>query len=257
MPRIAHSEKVLNGKGRVILYENGDSAGKWFYKEKIEGSKDSYKTKVIDGANTLEEAKERVIEIAFELAKDPVKPSVINSNIDPLDLIAREEKLLRQKERLNRAEQKKNNPKISLEKAFKDWFKQEQKRVDAGALAQSSFDHKFNCCRHIKFYLKHKKVSMSSQINESTFDDYCIFRLKDTDKRILIQRELSVLGEFIKSYLVKYKYIPARLWLDGQFLPKIDVRQTDRDANPAINPEDWGVIINHIRNNWRKEAYET
>ena len=256
MPRIAHSEKVLNGKGRVILYENGDSAGKWFYKEKIEGSKDSYRSRCIEGANTLEEAKERVIEIAFDLAKDPVKPTVINPNIDPLDLIAREEKLLRQKERLNRAEQKKNNPKISLEKAFKDWFTQEQKRVDAGALAQSSFDHKFNCCRHIKFYLKHKKVSITSQINESTFDDYCIFRLKDTDKRILIQRELSVLGEFIKSFLVKHKYIEARLWMDGQFLPKIEVRQSDRDANPAINPEDWEVIINHVRNKWRKEAYE-
>ena len=74
----------------------------------------------VEGANTLEEAKERVIEIAFDLAKDPVKPTVINPNIDPLDLIAREEKLLRQKERLNRAEKKKNNPKISLEKAFKD-----------------------------------------------------------------------------------------------------------------------------------------
>ena len=106
MPRIAHSEKVLNGKGRVILYENGDSAGKWFYKEKIEGSKDSYRSRCIEGANTLEEAKERVIEIAFELAKAPVKPTVINPNIDPLDLIAREEKLLRQKDRLNRAEQK-------------------------------------------------------------------------------------------------------------------------------------------------------
>ncbi len=29
---IAHLEKVLNGKGRVILYENIDSAGKWFYR---------------------------------------------------------------------------------------------------------------------------------------------------------------------------------------------------------------------------------
>ena len=40
MPKIAHSEKVLNGRGRLILYENGDSAGKWFYKEKVEGSKE-------------------------------------------------------------------------------------------------------------------------------------------------------------------------------------------------------------------------
>ena len=130
------------------------------------------------------------------------------------------------------------------------------KRVDAGAFAQNSYDHKLNCCKKIRGFLKWKKITMTSQINETSFDDYCIYRLKDTDKRILIQRELSVLGEFIKSYLVKHKYIQARLWLDGQFLPKIEVRQSDRDANPAINPEDWEVIINHVRNKWRKEAYE-
>ena len=114
MPKIAHSEKVLNGRGRLILYENGDSAGKWFYKEKVEGSKDSYKTRCIEGANNLEEAKERVTEIAFDLAKDPIKPTILNPNIDPLDLIAREEKLLRKKERLAREELKKQQPKITL-----------------------------------------------------------------------------------------------------------------------------------------------
>ena len=97
---------------------------------------------------------------------------------------------------------------------------------------------------------------MTSQINETTFDDYCICHLKDTDKKILIQRELSILGEFIKSYLVKYKFIPARLWLDGQFLPKIEVRQSDRNANPAINAEDWKTINDYVRDVWRKDAYE-
>ena len=103
--------------------------------------------------------------------------------------------------------------------------------------------------------LKTKKLTLTNHIDESSFDDYCIFRLRDTDKRLIIQRELSVLGEFIKSYLVKNKYVEARLWMDGQFLPKIAVRQTDRDANPAINPEDWETIIKYIRNDWRKEAY--
>ena len=256
MPQIATQETVLNGRGRVLLYANGNGAGNWYYKEYVK-AKRSYREKKIEGATNLQEAIELAPQVAIELAQSlAAKPPTL-STIDPLDLMAREEKLQRAKEKLFKAKKKEENPKINLEKAFKDWFKQEQKRVDAGALAQSSFDHKFNCCRHIKFYLKHKKVSMSSQINESTFDDYCIFRLKDTDKRILIQRELSVLGEFIKSYLVKFKYVEARLWMDGQFLPKIEVRQSDRDANPAINPEDWEVIINHVRNKWRKEAYET
>lgn len=256
MPKIAHSEKVLNGRGRLILYENGDSAGKWFYKEKIEGSKDSYKTRCIEGANNLEEAKERVTEIAFDLAKDPIKPTILNPNIDPLDLIAREEKLLRKKERLAREEQKKQQPRITLDKAIKDWLLQQSKRVQAGDAADSTYSHKYNCCRHIRFYLKHKKITLTSQINETSFDDYIIFRMHDTDKKIVIQRELSILGEFIKSYLVKNKYIPARLWLDGQFLPKITVRQSDRDANPAINPEDWNTIVDYVRDVWRKEAYE-
>ena len=238
-----------------MQYANGNSAGKFFYKEYIKGER-RYKSKEIVGASTIEQAKELAPQVAIELAQDAVNKPSLTTSIDPLDLIAREEKLQRAKEKLFKAKKKEENPKINIEKAFKTWFDQEQKRVDAGALAQSSFDHKFNCCRHIRFYLKNKKITITSQINESTFDDYCIFRLKDTDKRILIQRELSVLGEFIKSFLVKNKFIEARLWMDGQFLPKIEVRQSDRDANPAINPEDWEVIINHVRNNWRKEAYE-
>ena len=255
MPSVDLKESVLNGRGSICRYSKGSSAGLFFYRE-WNKEKRCYRSKVIEGASTIEEAKALAPQVAIELAQSlAAKPPTL-STIDPLDLMAREEKLQRAKEKLFKAKKKEENPKINLEKAFKQWFEQEQKRVDAGALAQSSFDHKFNCCRHIKFYLKHKKVSMSSQINESTFDDYCIFRLKDTDKRILIQRELSVLGEFIKSCLVKFKYVEARLWMDGQFLPKIEVRQSDRDANPAINPEDWEVIINHVRNKWRKEAYE-
>ena len=145
---------------------------------------------------------------------------------------------------------------MTIDKAMEDWLDQQLKRVDAGAFAQNSYDHKMNCCKKIRGYLNWKKITMTSQINETTFDDYCIFRLKDTDKRILIQRELSILGEFIKSYLVKYKFIPARLWLDGQFLPKIEVRQSDRNANPAINAEDWKTIIDYVRDVWRKDAYE-
>ena len=78
MPRIAHSEKVLNGKGRVILYENGHCAGKWVYKEKIEGSKDSYKTKVIDGANNIITSNKPVllVEIEEKHTKKPITETI-------------------------------------------------------------------------------------------------------------------------------------------------------------------------------------
>ena len=255
MPAVDLKESVLNGRGNVCRYSKGSSAGLFFYRE-WNKEKRCYRSKVIEGASTMEEAKALAPQVAIELAQDlAVKPPTPN-NIDPLDLIAREEKLQRAKEKLFNQKKKEDKPKINIEKALDDWLKQQEKRVSAGEFAESSYEHKYNCCRHIRFYLRHKKLTLTNHINETSFDDYCIFRLKDTDKRLIIQRELSVLGEFIKSYLVKNKYVEARLWMDGQFLPKIAVRQTDRDANPAINPEDWKTIIDYVRNVWRKEAYE-
>ena len=152
MPSVDLKESVLNGRGSICRYSKGSSAGLFFYRE-WNKEKRCYRSKVIEGASTMEEAKALAPQVAIELAQSlAAKPPTL-STIDPLDLMAREEKLQRAKEKLFKAKKKEENPKINLEKAFKDWFKQEQKRVDAGALAQSSFDHKFNCCRHIKFYL--------------------------------------------------------------------------------------------------------
>ena len=243
MPKIAEKQTVLNGRGSVVRFASGTSVGNYVYRE-WDNSSRNYRTKHILEAKTMEEAIALVPQIAIELAQDLAAKPKTSIKIDPLNLLAREEKLQRDKERLFRSEQKKDSPKMTIEKAMGDWLDQQLKRVDAGAFAQNSYDHKMNCCKKIRGYLNWKKITMTSQINETTFDDYCIFRLKDTDKRILIQRELSILGEFIKSYLVKYKFIPARLWLDGQFLPKIEVRQSDRNANPAINAE--AVSYTHL-----------
>ena len=141
MPQIAQQEPVLSGRGKVVQYANGNSAGKFFYKEYIKGER-RYKSKEIVGASTIEQAKELAPQVAIELAQDAVNKPSLTTSIDPLDLIAREEKLQRAKEKLFKAKKKEENPKINIEKAFKTWFNQEQKRVAAGALAQSSFDHK-------------------------------------------------------------------------------------------------------------------
>ena len=51
-------------------------------------------------------------------------------------------------------------------------------------------------------YLKEKKVTLNSQINESKFDDYFVFRMNQTARRLPVQKELQTLGEFIKSYFL-------------------------------------------------------
>jgi hypothetical protein len=252
MPAIAEKRTVLNGRGIVGVWANGTSAGKFFYREKVEGRK-AYRFKELLEASNLDEAERLATEAAIELRE--TKPPAPPKNYDPLDLIAREEKLVKQKERLIREEKKKESPKEKLEKVLDDWLSTIKKKADAGTIEQSTYEFKWSCMRHVRFYIKHKKITLTSQINESTFDDYVVFRMGQTERRLTIQKELQTLGEFVKSYLVKHRYIPARLWLDGQFLPKIEVRQTDRDANPAINEEDWKTIVEYVRNVWRKEAY--
>ena len=260
MPRIKEKEKVLNGRGIVFTYED-DNVGKYFYRELKEGTK-LYRTKLIEGATTLEEAKEKALDVAMEMRGDD--PHHLSQDAIPkeqvpresLSLVEREEKLISRKERLAREERKKEQPKMTVEKALNDWLAGQKKRVDAGSFAEASYSHKYYSSLHIKRYLEHKKIFFTSQISTDTFDDYIEFRYQDTQKRLVIHRELAVLGEWIKSYLVRFKYIPAHLWLDGQFLPRIEIRQIDRDANPAINADDWKVILDYVRNVWRKEAYE-
>jgi len=213
----------------------------------------------------MDEAVSMCMDIAIQLREeDPhhlskdanPKEKISTESTQGLSLVEREEQLLRRKERLAREERKKERPKMTTEKALDDWLAGQKKRVDAGTFEENSYLAKYHAALHLKSYLKYKKIFFTSQISTGTFDEYIEFRFQKTQRRIVIHRELAVIGEWIKSYLVRFKYIPAHLWLDGQFLPRIEVRQIDKDANPAINPDDWKVILDYTRDLWRKQAYE-
>lgn len=40
---------------------------------------------------------------------------------------------------------------MTIEKAMDDWLNQQYKRVQAGAFAENSYEHKKNCSRHVRF----------------------------------------------------------------------------------------------------------
>ncbi len=111
----------------IISYGNGNSAGKYYYKELIEGTK-RYRTKLIEGALTLAQAEELVMETALAMREEEphhksyLSTGKVKSKDDALTLLEREEKLLRKKERLTRAEKRKENPQLSIEKALEDWL---------------------------------------------------------------------------------------------------------------------------------------
>jgi hypothetical protein len=156
MPQMAEKAKVLNGRGTVFCYSTGTQAGKYFYRELKEGTK-LYRTKLIEGANNLQQAKEMAMEVALEMREsEPHHRSsdfTLTQKDDGLSLLEREEKLVRKKERLARAEKQKENPKMTIQKALEEWLEGIKKRVDAGALEQSTYDFKGFSMRHVMGYI--------------------------------------------------------------------------------------------------------
>ena len=69
MPAIANKIPVLNGRGSVFSYVTDPN--KFYYRELIPGTK-KYRTKLIPGATTIEEAAMSVIDIAFALKEQPI-----------------------------------------------------------------------------------------------------------------------------------------------------------------------------------------
>lgn len=122
MPQIQLQERVLNGRGRVLLYGSGTSAGKWYYKEKVEGQR-RYKEKQLFGASSLEQAIAMAPEAAIELAKEPEKKPSYRYASDPLTLIQREEK--------------RERPKIDLEVAMDQWLSEQEKTCRCWSISTS------------------------------------------------------------------------------------------------------------------------
>ena len=52
---------------------------------------------------------------------------------------------------------------MTIQKAFEEWLAGIKKRVDAGALEQSTYDFKSFSMRHVMEYLKEKKVTLTNQ----------------------------------------------------------------------------------------------
>ena len=80
MPKIADKRKVLGGRGSVVLYSSGTSAGKFFHRELIKGFK-NYKTRRIECVSNMDGAEAAATEVAFALNKEP-DPSIIFGNKD-------------------------------------------------------------------------------------------------------------------------------------------------------------------------------
>ena len=242
MPKVLEKRSVLNGRGTVVLYGSGSSAGTYFYRELIKGTK-NYRTRKIENVTNLDEAAEAAVEIAFSLNKEPDVSIIFdkkqsNSQSSP------------KRDYLTGRIVDRRPRKQTIEQAMDAWIQKEQERCDAGLISQGYVNARRNGLKnHVLSFLNNKIVLYTNEINLNTFTDYPVWRSKATP--VVRRQEIKWIKEWCRLYLVKNKYLPSDLVMDKSFLPDVKIKQTDLMKNPAINAEDWETIIRFVREEWR------
>lgn len=239
MPKTLQKQSVLNGRGNVLLYGSGTSTGKYFYRELIKGTK-SYRTRHIVGANSMSEAVELAVDVAFQLAKES------SDELQGLPVPKR-------RDTKGKVIGRKTNKKL-ISDAVTEWIKEEQIRVDRKLLKQKSLESKRYALEKMLDYLKTKGVSHTNEIDINTFREFDVFRAETTP----LQRraEIKKVKEFCSNYLAVKGLINPVVMMTKTSFPKVIIRQTDLLANPAIGSDDWRTILAYVKGDWKKQSTE-
>ncbi len=247
MPKIAEKAKVLGGRADVVRYASGTSSGAFFYREWNRSTK-SYRTRRIEEATTLSEAVELATDIAFALREEEN-----SSEAELSKAILSDTRSATSKQRITSTKRKPRAQ--SIEVAINAYLFDERRKRDAGVITESTYRVKSNILQnHLVSFLKQEGVEQTNKITATTFDTYQIYCAKYT--RQFQNKQASVINEFAKRYLLKNRLISADIMPDLMLCPRVEVRKTDRMANPAINPDDWRVILDYVRDKWRVEPIE-
>ena len=224
MPRISHKQVVLSGRGAVVQYASGSSAGGWFYRELIPGTK-SYRTKRITGVQTLEEAVLAATDVAFQMqAASAGSEADLGGVLRPQPGTA--------KQYVASTIHKPRS--LTMESALGGFEKEELLRVEAGHITEETHRNKIRTLRkHLIPFLESKYVVQTNQIRPDSFQDYALWRANATP--LSINREIVQIRDFLRNYLVRHRLIPAELLADKGLFRKLPIRQTDlRQTQPLI-----------------------
>ena len=244
MPKITEKAVVLGGRANVVRYASGTSSGSFFYREWNASTK-SYKTRRIKGAETLADAIGMASDIAFEL------------KAEENDIGTEFAKAILSKGRTNQdgatVNSRQRKPRAqSIEMAVNAYLSEEKRKLEAGVITDSTFRVKANVLRkHLITFLKERGVDKTNAITATTFNTYYSYSARYT--RLFQNKQISIINEFAKRFLLKNRFISAEIMPNMMLCPRLEVRRSDRMANPAINPDDWRVIVDYVRDIWRVE----
>ena len=119
MATIGEKQQVLSGRGIVGRWDEGTSAGKYFYRERVtEDGKRKYKYRVIEGVTTLSEAAEKAAEAAIAMATGAPTEAQQRASNNPLEALEASTRV--QAQLLGTIKQSKTSG-ISIEIATAEW----------------------------------------------------------------------------------------------------------------------------------------
>ncbi|KGG27777.1 MULTISPECIES: hypothetical protein [unclassified Prochlorococcus] len=220
MPSVIIKEKVLDGRGEVVAYKHQPSI--YVYREWIKERR-AYRSKRLEGARNIEDAKTLALEVAFQFAG-----KTTSANKKEQDAIDRTLKTQ------------------AIEKAIESYLNYQKKRAESDIIKRATYEHKEVTLRkHLLNYLQEEGITKTRQINEMTFQNYLIYR--KGMKKLTWKAEIVIIKDFLSNWLLKHRLIEPEVVADKNLFPTIKIRQDDLMANPAINADDWTVINKEIR----------
>lgn len=226
MPAIAVRRSVLEGRAEVVAYARNPSA---FFLRLYVPEKRSYKTRLIEGATSLEAACAASLDvyIAIGAGAAPQKRGTKTGT------------------KLRPANQ-------DLMVWLDRYLLQEQERLEAGLIKASTLKNKQETLlKHFKAYCHQSALVKTTDLKVGCFDRYEIFRSQAT--ALTRRKELSIISSFV-DYLIKHRLLDPHEAAQKSLVPKVRLKDADFDSNPPFrDEEEWRTILKHIRR-WVKEA---
>ena len=238
MPAIAVKESVLEGRAEVVSYARDTS--KFFLRVRVP-DKAGYKSRRIDGAETLDAAVEAALDAYVQLGSADQSAQPRRGTKEGAKVVSTKRGLF----------------------VWLDRFIDSQRELcEAGIIKGTTLKGKEEMVRaHLKPYLIAQGITRTNQIKVGVFDRYEAWRVEKNRKaggeapsKLTLRKESALIGSFI-GYLVKNRSVdPYEAAQKQDIAPKIRLSDSDFDSNPPIRDEDeWRLILAEVRK-WVKEG---
>jgi len=234
VPKIAEKAKALNGKGVVFSYVTEPQ--RFYYRELVAGTK-KYRSRLIEGAQSLDVAIENCIDTYTALRQSEELFGFTN----PVEVSRRAVATPRDNGRRVRTKE--------LKDCVEEFLSDESKRLNAGLLGSSTYENKVRTLRKWFLpYLAEKGCSHSQHIETETLKEYPIWRKAAKTTRRL---ELVIIKDFIENYL-RTKNLMRDDIDYKKMVPKIKILDSELDANPPLDEANWRKVLVGLKDNCKR-----